>query len=110
MSLLLAVNRWFGDRRLVLLRASVTGATVSVAGAPDAVEKTLWRAAAHSGDSDSTAAITGNLLGAMLGAGGLPKRWLETLELRDVIERLATDLHRATILEKDLDTEAYPPN
>lgn len=31
--------------------------------APDVVPATLWRAAAHSGDSDSTAAIAGNILG-----------------------------------------------
>jgi ADP-ribosylglycohydrolase len=76
----------------------------------NAVEGALWHAAAHSGDSDSTAAITGNLLGAMLGAGGLPKSWLTALELKDVIERIATDLHQAAILGKVLDFDAYPPN
>ena len=46
----------------------------------------------HGGDSDSTGAITGNLLGAALGRGAIPQRWLDALELRDVIERLADDL------------------
>jgi ADP-ribosyl-[dinitrogen reductase] hydrolase len=77
---------------------------------PRAVENTLWRAAVHSGDSDSTAAITGNLLGAMVRVDGLPKRWLAALELRDVIERIAADLHRSMILGEDLDHDAYPPN
>ena len=47
----------------------------------------------HSGDSDSTGAITGNILGAALGAEAIPPRWLEELELADVIERLCRDWH-----------------
>ena len=46
----------------------------------------------HSGDSDSTGAITGNLLGALLGVDAIPARWLAPLELRTEIERLADDL------------------
>ncbi len=70
------------------------------------VEDTLWRAAAHSGDSDSTAAITGNLLGAM----GLEvsSSWLDVLELRDVIERVAVDLYRGCVEGRRL--REYPPH
>jgi ADP-ribosylglycohydrolase len=46
----------------------------------------------HGGDSDSTGAITGNLLGALLGLDVIPQRWREPLELRDVIEHVADDL------------------
>jgi ADP-ribosylglycohydrolase len=46
----------------------------------------------HSGDSDSTGAITGNLLGLMLGNNAIPARWLGVLELREDIEALANDL------------------
>jgi len=46
----------------------------------------------HDGDSDSTGAITGNLLGAQLGVEAIPPEWLEQLELRDVIAELADDL------------------
>jgi ADP-ribosylglycohydrolase len=46
----------------------------------------------HSGDSDSTGAITGNLLGAMLGVEAIPARWLDALELRAEIEAIADDL------------------
>jgi ADP-ribosylglycohydrolase len=45
------------------------------------------------GDSDSTGSIAGNLLGAIHGVQGIPARWLEQLELRDVIEEIAGDLH-----------------
>jgi len=47
----------------------------------------------HAGDSDSTGAITGNLLGALLGVGAIPERWLHGVEVRDVVETLADDLH-----------------
>jgi ADP-ribosylglycohydrolase len=46
----------------------------------------------HSGDSDSTGSITGNLLGAMHGETSIPSRWLAQLELREVIGAVADDL------------------
>lgn len=46
----------------------------------------------HTGDSDSTGSITGNILGAMLGRAAIPVPWLEELELKDVIEEVAGDL------------------
>jgi ADP-ribosylglycohydrolase len=48
----------------------------------------------HSGDSDSTGAIAGALLGLALGELAIPRRWVERLELRDVVEQVADDLHR----------------
>jgi ADP-ribosylglycohydrolase len=47
----------------------------------------------HGGDSDSTSAITGNLLGAILGVEAIPDGWLTGVELREVIEAMADDLH-----------------
>jgi ADP-ribosylglycohydrolase len=47
----------------------------------------------HDGDSDSTGAITGNLLGTMYGVKAIPKQWLAQLELQEVIEEIATDLY-----------------
>jgi ADP-ribosylglycohydrolase len=46
----------------------------------------------HSGDSDSTGTIAGNLLGAAAGAEVIPERWLAPLELRSTIEAIADDL------------------
>lgn len=50
----------------------------------------------HDGDSDSTGAITGNLLGALLGVKAIPEKWLEPLELRDTISEIAKDLFAFT--------------
>lgn len=47
----------------------------------------------HDGDSDSTGAIAGNLLGTLHGVKGIPAAWLEPLELRSVITELAEDLY-----------------
>ena len=46
----------------------------------------------HGGDSDSTGAITGNILGALLGRGAIPEGWIAKLDMRDVIEEVAADL------------------
>ncbi len=46
----------------------------------------------HDGDSDSTGAITGHLLGAQWGITRVPKRWREHVELSDVIKEVADDL------------------
>ena len=44
------------------------------------------------GDSDSTGAIPGNILGTLLGVEAIPPRWLEALELREEITAVADDL------------------
>ncbi|NJC88146.1 MAG: ADP-ribosyl-(dinitrogen reductase) hydrolase [Desulfuromonas sp.] len=49
-------------------------------------------AANHGGDSDSTGAIAGNILGALLGSEVIPREWLEKLELREVVEAIGRDL------------------
>lgn len=54
----------------------------------------------HSGDSDSTGAMTGNILGALLGKHGIPLRWLQELELRYVIEEIAQDLLNRIVYEE----------
>ncbi len=62
--------------------------------AAEGFEHGVLLAVNHSGDSDSTGAIAGSLLGVTLGELAIPRRWLERLELRDVIEQVADDLHR----------------
>ena len=64
----------------------------------------------HSGDSDSTASICGNLLGALLGEEAIPEQWLDDLEARTIIEQLADDLAKL-VTDKDYepDYQRYPP-
>jgi ADP-ribosylglycohydrolase len=71
-------------------------------------EAALSLAVTHSGDSDSTGAITGNLLGAALGEHAIPSRWIEALELREVIEAVADDV-AAFVLDGLVDATRYPP-
>lgn len=59
------------------------------------LEEAIVAAVNHDGDSDSTGAITGNIVGTLYGAPAIPSRWLELLELKDVIETLADDLLHA---------------
>lgn len=60
--------------------------------ADDGFERGVVLAVNHSGDSDSTGAITGNLLGTRLGSGAIPQRWIDVLELRAEIEALSLDV------------------
>jgi ADP-ribosylglycohydrolase len=47
----------------------------------------------HSGDSDSTGSITGQLVATALGIDAIPTDWIQRLELADVIDRLASELY-----------------
>ena len=48
----------------------------------------------HAGDSDSTGAITGNILGAVIGYNAIPQHFKDNVELHDVILHVADDLWR----------------
>ncbi|MBQ6645672.1 MAG: ADP-ribosylglycohydrolase family protein [Clostridia bacterium] len=56
------------------------------------LDKALIAAVNHNGDSDSTGAITGNIIGAQIGLSGIPAKYTEKLELRDLILEIADDL------------------
>jgi ADP-ribosylglycohydrolase len=58
----------------------------------DSLEDGVIRAVNHSGDSDSTGLIAGHFLGLLRGPEAIPARWVDNLELRDVIERIALDI------------------
>ncbi len=58
----------------------------------DSFEEGVMLAVNLTGDSDSTGAIAGNLMGALHGVEAIPPRWLELLELREVITAVADDL------------------
>lgn len=55
-------------------------------------EKAVITAVNHDGDSDSTGAITGNIVGAYLGIKSIPEHFQKNLELRDIIIEIADDL------------------
>lgn len=66
------------------------------------------------GDSDSTGAITGNLLGALHGVAAIPGQWRDLLELKEVIEAVACDLVQRPNSDRDADENGwfgrYPAN
>lgn len=79
---------WTGDEALAI--------AVACAGAFDDPKEAILAAANHSGDSDSTGAICGNLIGALHGfgengAGVLPCEWLDALRDRDLVRQVAED-------------------
>lgn len=60
----------------------------------DNIEAALIAAVNHKGDSDSTGAVTGNILGAVVGYEAIPQHFKEGVELLDVILHVADDLWR----------------
>lgn len=46
----------------------------------------------HDGDSDSTGAITGNIIGAYLGYNAIPNYYKDNVELKEIILELADDM------------------
>lgn len=58
----------------------------------DDFSKGIIAAVNHSGDSDSTGAVTGNILGALIGYEAMEDKWKRDLECADVILEMAEDL------------------
>lgn len=78
--------------------------------AGDSFEEALLIAATHGGDSDSTAAIAGNMQGLIDPAAVLRHRWAEIVEGADIISQLVRDYRE---LLSDIDAaeelfEVYP--
>lgn len=78
---------WVGEEALAIaVYCALTGGSFGAS---------VLAAANHSGDSDSTAAITGNLLGVAGGRAVVPERWLGELAERELVERVAADFAAA---------------
>ena len=72
---------WTGEEAVAIAAyAALTGGSF---------EEVVARAANHDGDSDSTAAIAGQLWGAAHGAGSLPHAWARRLDVLDELLGLA---------------------
>lgn len=55
-------------------------------------EKAIVASVNHNGDSDSTGAVTGNIVGSFLGYDKIPQKYLNNLELKEVILDISKDL------------------
>lgn len=63
----------------------------------DDFETALAAAVNHDGDSDSTGAVTGNILGTVVGYDAIPRKFKAGLELREVILQVADDLYEGRV-------------
>ncbi|QXJ21603.1 ADP-ribosylglycohydrolase family protein [Actinomadura graeca] len=72
---------WTGEEAIAI--------AVYAALAPGGAGARVRLAVTHGGDSDSTGAICGNILGARHGAGAFPQAWRDGVEVREAVERLA---------------------
>ena len=66
----------------------------------DSFEDALIAAVNHDGDSDSTGAVAGNIIGAIVGYDAIPNKFKKNLELHDVIIAIADDLHQGCIISE----------
>ncbi len=70
-------------------------------------EQGVLLAVNHSGDSDSTGSLTGQLLGLTLGLSAIPHKWRSWVELADLLRAAAADL--AAVRTGKLNTRAWAP-
>lgn len=66
----------------------------------DDFEKAICTAVNHNGDSDSTGAVCGNILGTYLGYDKIPHKYKTNLEFHDVLTQLADDLFNSCQMEE----------
>lgn len=76
---------WVGDEALAI-------AVFAVMRHIDSFENCIVCAVNHDGDSDSTGAIAGNLIGAILGYSAIPRYYLDNLEIEPILVSVADDL------------------
>ena len=74
---------WVADEALGIALACAVGA--------ESLEQGVLAAVNHSGDTDSTGAICGNILGALHGAEAIPASWTSALDSIDIVMAVAED-------------------
>lgn len=65
---------------------------------PDNFSKAIFSAINHSGDSDTIGAVTGNIMGTMLGFEAIPHDLITHLNQEQVLEKLSTNMYE---IDKD---------
>jgi len=78
---------WVGEEALAI-------AVYCSAKFEDDFDLCIRNAVNHNGDSDSTGAIAGNILGAKLGLSGIPEKYQKNLECYDTLLNLADQLYQ----------------
>lgn len=66
----------------------------------DNFEDAIVSSVNHSGDSDSTGAICGNIMGTLLGRSAIPDYYTKDLELLEIIEEIALDLFTGCLISE----------
>ena len=66
----------------------------------DNFEDAMIAAVNHGGDSDSTGAVTGNIIGAAIGYESIPQFYKDDLEMHELILHMADDLYRGEVKKK----------
>lgn len=92
---------WRGRRRCEIQSSGYVAhsleASLWAVGRTDDFRSAVLLAANLGGDADTTAAITGQLAGALYGVAGIPEDWLEKLAWRDRIVEMAERLVAPTL-------------
>ena len=91
---------WVGDEALAI-------ALYCALKYEDDIDRALIASVNHKGDSDSTGAIAGNIVGARVGLSGIPAKYTEKLELKETILTVADDLWRAAFPGEDDEKGAW---
>lgn len=94
---------WVADEALAVAVYAVLASSDPAAGPSEHFRAAIRIAANHPGDSDSTASIAGNILGAYYGMAGLPEDWLRVAEAPELIQAMADLLLRSSGLEPAAD-------
>lgn len=63
---------------------------------PDNYKRVIITAANHDGDSDTTAAIAGNIAGALNGSINIPKSWTKNIYLSDLLKKYSFFINQMT--------------
>lgn len=66
----------------------------------DDFSKGVIAAVNHDGDSDSTGAVTGNILGALLGFDAIEEKWKRNLELSEILDEMSVDLCHGCLMSE----------